>query len=109
MRRRMAVGVEPIYWMAPVVQRKDMAVGKTANASRLVQIPLVRCVQYAGIEQACHKKRYTEEKDIEGDFKRSHIFQRCLVDAHDVYGIGKEDAKTSSVPIRLSVLPSSLL
>lgn len=32
---RMAVGVEPIYWMAPVVQRKDMAVGKTANASRL--------------------------------------------------------------------------
>ena len=32
---RIAVGVEPIYWMAPVVQRKDMAVGKTANASRL--------------------------------------------------------------------------
>ena len=32
---RMAVGVEPIYWMAPVVQRKDMAVGKTASASRL--------------------------------------------------------------------------
>ena len=32
---RIAVGVEPIYWMAPVVQRKDMAVGKTASASRL--------------------------------------------------------------------------
>lgn len=32
---RIAVGVEPMYWMAPVVQRKDMAVGKTASASKL--------------------------------------------------------------------------
>ena len=31
---RMAVGVEPMYWMAPVVQRNDTAVGKTASASR---------------------------------------------------------------------------
>ena len=32
---RMAVGVEPIYWMAPVVQRNEMAVGNTARAIRL--------------------------------------------------------------------------
>ena len=32
---RMAVGVEPMYWMALVVQRNEMAVGKTARASRL--------------------------------------------------------------------------
>lgn len=31
---RMAVGVEPIYWMAWVVHRKEMAVGKTAKAIR---------------------------------------------------------------------------
>ena len=31
---RMAVGVEPIYCTACVVQRKDMAVGKIANAIR---------------------------------------------------------------------------
>ena len=30
-----AVGVEPMYCMALVVQRNDMAVGKTASASRL--------------------------------------------------------------------------
>ena len=54
---RMAVGVEPIYWMAPVVQRKDMA-GEDSQCKQIgPQIPLVRCVQYAGIEQACHKKR----------------------------------------------------
>ena len=32
---RMAVGVEPIYCMAPVVQSRDIAVGITANAMRL--------------------------------------------------------------------------
>ena len=31
---RMAVGVEPIYWMALVVHRNDTAVGKTARASK---------------------------------------------------------------------------
>ena len=33
----MAVGVEPIYWIACVVQRNDMAVGNIANAIRLPQ------------------------------------------------------------------------
>lgn len=32
---RIAVGVEPIYWMALVVDTKDMAVGKRANATIL--------------------------------------------------------------------------
>ena len=32
---RIAVGVEPMYWMALVVQRNEMAVGKMASASRL--------------------------------------------------------------------------
>ena len=31
----MAVGVDPMYWMAPVVHTKEIAVGKTANAKRL--------------------------------------------------------------------------
>ena len=31
----MAVGVEPMYWMACVVQRKEIAVENTANANRL--------------------------------------------------------------------------
>ena len=31
---RMAVGVEPMYWIACVVHRNDMAVGKTASAIR---------------------------------------------------------------------------
>ena len=30
---RIAVGVEPIYWIACVVQRNDMAVGNIANAT----------------------------------------------------------------------------
>ena len=29
----MAVGVEPIYWMALVVHKKEIAVGKMANAN----------------------------------------------------------------------------
>ena len=32
---RMAVGVEPMYWIACVVQRNDIAVGKMANATKL--------------------------------------------------------------------------
>ena len=32
---RMAVGVEPMYWMALVVQRNEMAVGKIDSASTL--------------------------------------------------------------------------
>ena len=32
---RMAVGVEPIHWMAPVVQRREMAVGKRLSANAL--------------------------------------------------------------------------
>ncbi len=32
---RIAVGVEPMYCMALLVQKKDMAVGKMARASRL--------------------------------------------------------------------------
>ena len=32
---RIAVGVEPMYWIAWVVQRNDMAVGKMASAIRL--------------------------------------------------------------------------
>lgn len=34
---RIAVGVEPIYWMAFVVDTKDMAVGKRAKATILPQ------------------------------------------------------------------------
>ena len=32
---RIAVGVEPIYWTASVVQRKEIAVGNMAKAIRL--------------------------------------------------------------------------
>ena len=31
---RMAVGVEPMYWMALVVHRNEMAVGNTASPKR---------------------------------------------------------------------------
>src|SRR5574344_669684 len=34
---RMAVGVEPIYWIALVVQTKEIAVGKIASPSKLSQ------------------------------------------------------------------------
>ena len=31
---RIAVGVEPMYWMALVVHKNEIAVGKTASASK---------------------------------------------------------------------------
>ena len=34
----MAVGVEPMRWMAAVVQRKEMAVGKSASATTSAHI-----------------------------------------------------------------------
>ena len=60
---RIAVGVEPMYCTACVVQRKDIAVGKIANAIRFPINTIYR--QRAGFARSLHElKKATGRKAI---------------------------------------------
>ena len=55
---RIAVGVDPIYCMALVVQRNDIAVGKMARAMRFPHI-----YHFCGMVTACPKSRRMRNSD----------------------------------------------
>lgn len=55
---RIAVGVEPMYCMALVVHRNDIAVGNMASAMRLPHI-----YHFCGRVTACPKSRRTRNSD----------------------------------------------
>ena len=61
---RMAVGVEPIYWIACVVQRNDMAVGNIANAIRLPQRYEVLTMGRLFLKSISNRKRVRPKSNI---------------------------------------------
>lgn len=89
---RMAVGVEPIYCMAPVVQSRDMAVGIKARANKFPQRYHLSaggsCMPSPANERK-NKKKPSEQYHIESDFQCCHIFQACLVYCHYICCVGQ--------------------
>ena len=85
---KIAVGVEPMYWMALVVQRNEMAGREDGQREQIApQVPFVDDEQLLPELDADEEKAEPDHERVERQGQRRDLLQQRLVDTHDVNGI----------------------